>query len=88
MFVTYTSQFNGMATIMLYIETMAFLANRRPEWYGPRPWSSYIATLSISGTFIVVEAGMFQLLLIWIFLDFCVQLQILMNARPKTMTVT
>lgn len=30
-FVTYTSQFNGMATIMLYIETMAFLANRRPE---------------------------------------------------------
>ena len=33
-FVTYTSQFNGMATIMLYIETMAFLANRRPEWNG------------------------------------------------------
>ena len=32
-FVTYTSQINGMATIMLYIETMAFLANRRPERY-------------------------------------------------------
>lgn len=30
---TYTSHFNGMATIWLYIETIAFLANRPPESY-------------------------------------------------------